>query len=570
MKKRWTIKDKSDPKTILSLSKELNQLEPTLCNILIQRGINTFDKAKAFFRPNMDGTHDPFLMKDMDKAVKRIQKAIREEESILIYGDYDVDGTTSVALVYSFLKAIYPKVNYYIPDRYQEGYGISFKGIDFAEENGIHLIIALDCGIKAVEKIDYANNKGIDFIICDHHLPGNELPKAHAILDPKRKGCNYPFKELSGCGVGYKLMQAFSQEEKIPQEQLTEKLDLLAVSICADIVPIVEENRIFTHFGLQKLNSNPQEGFKAMLATANLKRKELTVTDVVFTLAPRINAAGRIESGGKAVEAMLSGDSGSAKIASISINENNTDRKALDKLITEEAIAMIEGDEQLLQQKTTVLFKNDWHKGVIGIVASRCIESYYRPTIILTESNGKVAGSARSVKGFNVYDAIEQCSDLLEQFGGHKYAAGMTLKKENISAFQKRFEEVVSASIPENLLIPEIEIDSELDLSTISPKFYAVLKQFAPFGPKNMKPVFLSTSVKEKGFARIVGNDHLKLDLLDAQNETTQLPAIAFNQGKHLDYVRSGNPFDVVYTIEENEWNGVISLQLNVKDIRPS
>jgi len=570
MKKRWTIKENSEASTILSLSKELNNLDPTLTNILIQRGIDTFDKAKAFFRPNIEATHDPFLMKDMDKAVSRVQKAIEENETILIYGDYDVDGTTSVALVYSFLKGLHDKIHYYIPDRYQEGYGISFKGIDFAEEKGISLIIALDCGIKANEKIDYANKKGIDFIICDHHLPGKELPKAHAILDPKRIDCNYPFKELSGCGVGYKLMQAFSEKENIPQEKLTEKLDILAVSICADIVPIIEENRIFTHFGLQKLNSNPQKGFKAMLATANIKRKELTVTDVVFTLAPRINAAGRIESGNKAVAAMLSGDSESAEMASASINENNIDRRTLDKLITEEAIAMIESNEKLLKQKTTVLFKEDWHKGVIGIVASRCIESYYRPTIILTESNGKVAGSARSVKGYSVYDAIEKCSDLLEQFGGHKYAAGMTLKKENVSAFQKKFEEVVSATITDDLLIPEIEIDSELDLSAITPKFNKILKQLAPFGPKNMKPVFLSKAVKEKGFARIVGNDHLKLDLFDPSNETVQLPAIAFNLGQHLDGIKSGNPFDVVYTIEENEWNGVVSLQLNIKDIRPS
>lgn len=569
MLKRWTIRSKSEQYLIDNLSKALNNLDPSLTNILIQRGIDSFEKAKAFFRPDIGQTHDPFLMKDMDRAVSRLQQAIKKGENILIYGDYDVDGTTSVALVYSFLEKFYSQIDYYIPDRYQEGYGVSFKGIDYASDNDISLVIALDCGIKANEKIAYAQEKGIDFIICDHHLPGDHLPLAHAILDPKQKDCNYPFKELSGCGVGFKFMQAYSIKENLSLDLLYSKLDILAVSICADIVPIIDENRIYTHYGIKKLNQHPQIGFKAMLQTANVKRKWLTVTDVVFTLAPRINAAGRIESAKKAVEVMLSESISAAEANSLAINENNTDRRELDQSITEEAIAMIEADEKLKQQKTTVLYHPDWHKGVIGIVASRCIESYYRPTIILTQSNGMVSGSARSVKGFNVYQAIEQCSELLEQFGGHKYAAGMTLKEENVTAFQQIFEEVVSSSIPEKLLTPEIEIDSEIALNAINSKFYKVLKQFAPFGPQNMKPIFISTGVKDKGFARIVGNNHLKVDVVDPKDPSIQFGAIGFNLGHHLESVQEGKLFDFAYTLEENEWNGTVSLQLNIKDIRP-
>ncbi|MEQ8623569.1 MAG: single-stranded-DNA-specific exonuclease RecJ [Vicingaceae bacterium] len=570
MEKRWSLKEKAEEKKIQELSDQLNGLNKTLCNLLIQRGIETYQKAKAFFRPSLSALHDPFLMKDMSKAVTRIQTAIKQKEHILIYGDYDVDGTTSVALVYSFLREVYPNLSYYIPDRNKEGYGISKQGIDFAFDKEISLIIALDCGIKAVEKVAYANKKNIDFIICDHHLPGEELPKAHAILDPKQKDCNYPFKELSGCGVGFKLMQAFAEKENIPIKQLHNKLDILAVSICADIVPIVGENRILTHFGLKKLNSNPQAGFKAMLEIANVKKKELTVTDVVFTLAPRINAAGRIESGNKAVEAMLSADAELALESGNYINIQNNERRNFDQAITQEALAMIEADDKLVKQKTTVLFKEDWHKGVIGIVASRCIETYYRPTIILTESNGKASGSARSVKDFSVYEALEQCSELLEQFGGHKYAAGMTMAKENIPAFQAKFEEVVAASIPDKLLIPEIEIDAELELSEISAKFYQILKQFAPYGPENMSPLFLTKHVIEKGAARIVGKNHLKLEIVDPKNPAYFYPAIGFNLGDKIDLIKQQQAFDVVYSIEENEWNGKISLQLNVKDIRPA
>jgi len=570
MEKRWTLLPQAEEKTIQKLSSSLNNLHEALCNILINRGIDDFDKAKLFFRPSLDQLHDPFLMKNMDKAVQRLQKAILNEENILVYGDYDVDGTTSVALVYSYLSNHYKNISYYIPNRYTEGYGISYQGIDFADENDISLIIALDCGIKAVEKIDYANKKNIDFIICDHHLPGDTVPNAVAVLDPKQVDCKYPFKELSGCGVGFKFMQAWAEEEQHEVDPLFSLIDILAVSICADIVPITGENRVLCHFGVKKLNKNPQPGFKAMLEIANNKKKELTVTDIVFTLAPRINAAGRIESGNKAVEVMLSQNPQLADEGGNYIDLQNTDRKELDKTITREALAMIESDETLKMQKTTVLFKKDWHKGVIGIVASRCIENYYRPTIILTESKGMAAGSARSVKGFSVYNAIEACSDLLEQFGGHKYAAGMTMPIENIPAFQKKFEEVVAKSIDPEMLIPEIEIDAELDLAAIEPKFYKVLKQFAPFGPVNMKPTFISKRVYAKANARIVGNDHLKLEVIANQNDFQGIAGIGFNLGNKMDLIRSGKPFDVAYHIEENEWQGRTTLQLMVQDIKPS
>ncbi len=570
MEKRWTLLPQAEKETIQKLSSSLNNLNETLCNILINRGIHDYEKAKTFFRPNTNQLHSPFLMKNMDKAVARLQKAIRNNENILIFGDYDVDGTTSVALVYSYLSSYYKNLSYYIPNRYTEGYGISYQGIDFAEENDITLVIALDCGIKAVDKIDYANKKNIDFIICDHHLPGDTVPDAIAVLDPKQADCNYPYKELSGCGVGFKFMQAWAEEEKHEVDPLFSLIDILAVSICADIVPITGENRVLCHYGVKKLNKNPQPGFKAMLEIANNKKKELTVTDIVFTLAPRINAAGRIESGNKAVEVMLSQNPQLADEGGNYIDLQNTDRKELDKTITKEALGMIEADEALKAQKTTVLFKNDWHKGVIGIVASRCIENYYRPTIILTESKGMAAGSARSVKGFSVYNAIEACSDLLEQFGGHKYAAGMTMPLENVPAFQKKFEEVVASTIDHDLLIPEIEIDAELNLSDIEPRFYKVLKQFAPFGPLNMKPTFVSKGVYEKGQARIVGDNHLKLEVITNKNDARGIAGIAFNMGKKMEILKSGEPFDVVYHIEENEWQGRTSLQLMVQDIKRS
>lgn len=568
MEKRWTLLPQAEKERIQKLSSSLNNLNETLCNILINRGIDDFEKAKTFFRPHTNQLHSPFLMKNMDKAVARLQKAIKNNENILIYGDYDVDGTTSVTLVYSYISSYYKNLSYYIPNRYTEGYGISYQGIAFAEENDVSLIIALDCGIKAVEKIDYANKKNIDFIICDHHLPGDTVPDAIAVLDPKQVDCEYPYKELSGCGVGFKFMQAWAEEEKHEVDKLFSLVDILAVSICADIVAITGENRVLCHYGVQKLNKNPQPGFKAMLEIANNKKKELTVTDIVFTLAPRINAAGRIESGNKAVEVMLSQNPQLADEGGNYIDIQNTDRKELDKTITKEALAMIEADEKLKARKTTVLFKNDWHKGVIGIVASRCIENYYRPTIILTQSKGMAAGSARSVKGFSVYNAIEECSELLEQFGGHKYAAGMTMPLENVPAFQKKFEEVVASTIDDELLIPEIEIDAVLDLADIETKFYRVLKQFAPFGPLNMKPTFVSKGVYEKGQARIVGDNHLKLEIVAHKNNTKGIAGIAFNMGKKMDLLKNGEPFDVVYHIEENEWQGRTTLQLMVQDIK--
>src|SRR5690554_484700 len=570
MKNRWNILPTADQKKVQSLAVELNKLNPTLANILIQRGVDTFEKAKDYFRPSLNDLHDPFLMKDMQKAVERLQAAIEKGEKVLIYGDYDVDGNTSVALVYSYLKQFYSNIEYYIPDRYTEGYGISYQGIDFAKENDFSLIIALDCGIKAIEKIAYANEKNIDFIICDHHTPGESTPEAVAVLDTKRKDCQYPFKELSGCGVGFKLMQAYATSENLELESLLDKIDFLAVSICADIVPMVGENRILTYYGMKKLNSQPQKAFSAMLNTAGVNKKELTVTDVVFTIAPRINAAGRMKSGNEAVALLISKDIVSAEKSSTQINIYNNDRKLHDSSITQEALAIIAEDKQLLQQKTTVLYNEGWHKGVIGIVASRCIESYYRPTIILTKSKGMAAGSARSVKGFNIYNALEACEELLEQFGGHKYAAGMTLPIENIPAFQKRFEEVVADSIPQALLSPEIEIDANLSLDEVDNKFYNILRQFAPVGPGNMKPVFISRGLKEKGDGSLLKEKHLKLNIYDPKTAKNYYPAIGFNLYEKYHLVKSGEPFDMVYTIELNEWNGRSTIQLNIKDIRAS
>lgn len=570
MEKRWTFVERAEDSKISALSDELNSLSPTLCNILLQRGIDSFEKAKSFFRPNLEELHDPFLMKDMDLAVKRLQQAIEKKENILIYGDYDVDGTTSVSLLYSYLSLHYSQLDYYIPDRYSEGYGISFEGIDYASDNDISLIIALDCGIKAIEKVTYANSKNIDFIICDHHRPGDKLPEAVAVLDPKREDCNYPFDELSGCGVGFKFMQAFARSSGLDESQLFGFIDLLAISICADIVPILDENRIFTHFGMIKLNTHPLPGIEAMMKIANVDKKELSVTDVVFTLAPRINAAGRIENGKKAVEVLISQDVEAAFEGSEHIDGHNNSRRELDKQITEEALQMIASDPILLERKSTCLYKEDWHKGVIGIVASRCIESFYRPTIIFTESNGKLAGSARSVKGFDVYNAIEACSELIEQFGGHKYAAGLTIKKENIEAFQLKFEEVVANRITENLLKPEIRLDAAIKLDEINPKFYKVLKQFSPCGPGNMRPVFAVESVCERGYARIVGNDHLKLEIVDPDYPGVFYPAIGFGLGSKLDLVAKGKKFDIAFVIDENVWNGSTSLQLVLKDIKAS
>ncbi|TAL62762.1 MAG: single-stranded-DNA-specific exonuclease RecJ [Bacteroidetes bacterium] len=738
--KRWKIKESAPAEVIDRLVKEV-KVSPVIANLLWDRGVNTYDEAKLFFRPQLAHLHDPFLMKDMDKAVARIEKAIKNKEKILIYGDYDVDGTTSVALVYSFFRQQTPSnspkggesegrrttpnyhtsdkqmwkllhkkavemrdnptpaenvmwqllrkhgvdfhfrrqhlidrfivdfvclekslvvevdgdvhdyqkqedkdrtnflnserftvirfrneevigntddvvkqisdklqslpsrnalhaqplsplgrdgvgselIDFYIPDRYKEGYGISTAGIDFAAENNFSLIIALDCGIKSIDKVEYANKKNIDLILCDHHLPGEKIPDAVAVLDPKRKDCPYPYKELSGCGIGFKLVQAFSQKNNIPLEKLEQYLDLCAISIAADIVPITGENRILAFYGLKQINTSPRPGIRAMMEMTKMK-KELTITDIVFVIGPRINAAGRMESGKKAVEMLISSTSEHAIETGNYLDKNNSDRRDLDIFTTQQALAMIAESSILQLRKTTVLFDPNWHKGVIGIVASRLTETYYRPTILLTQSNGVVSGSARSVKDFDVYEAISACSDLLEQFGGHKYAAGLTLKPENVKAFQEKFEQVVSATIADEMLIPEIEIDAEINFSDITPGFYNILKQFGPFGPGNMNPIFMTKKVSEKGYTSIVGKNHLKMELKQTSPRLTptlskgeggnpkergvSFPAIAFGMDEHYEYVAKKNSFTVCYHINEQEWEGKSYLQLQVKDLK--
>lgn len=567
MKKNWRIKAQGDPETVKQLSQQLN-INPVLANLLVQRGINTFEEAKNFFRPSLDQLHDPFLMKDMDKAIERLNRAIADKETVLIYGDYDVDGTTAVSLVYTFIASFYDKVDYYIPDRYKEGYGISFDGIDFAAENNVKLIIALDCGIKAIDKVAYAKAKGVDFIICDHHRPGNEIPKAVAVLDPKRSDCHYPYDELSGCGVGFKLIQAYAQQHGIDFNLLIPYLDLVVVSIAADIVPITGENRILAHFGLKQLNTNPRQGIKTLLELSNVKR-ELSVSDLVFVIGPRINAAGRIDNGKKAVALLVSKDAELAKESGIGINKNNTDRRDLDAITTQQALEMIERSENFMHRKTTVLFHPNWHKGVVGIVASRLTEKYYRPTIILTESNGLITGSARSVKDFDLYEAINACSDLLEQFGGHKYAAGLTLKPENLEAFCEKFEATVAASIEEYMLTPEIDIDARINFEQLSFKFQNIIRQLAPFGPGNPTPVFMTEDATDKGYAKLVGLNHLKMDIYQAGTPSVILPAIAFQQGDKYNLISKNALFNICYSLETNEWNGNVTLQLNIKDILP-
>lgn len=575
MEKRWKIKPAADEILVKKLASELG-VDPVTSALLIQRGINTFEEARKFFRPSLSDLHDPFLMKDMDLAVERIQRAMENKEKILVFGDYDVDGTTAVALMYGFLKKMIEQlttepaadlIDYYIPDRYSEGYGISFQGIDFAKENKFTLIIALDCGIKSIDKIEYANQNNIDFIICDHHRPGPILPAAVAVLDPKRTDCNYPFDELCGCGVGFKLAQAFVQKNNLPFQELTEYLDLAAISIASDLVPITGENRTLCYFGLEQINKNPRKGIKAILELADVKQ-EITINELVFTVGPRINAAGRIETGRNAVALLVSDTHENAKNSGMSINVTNLERRTLDQTITQQALQMIAESQEMATRKSTVLFHPEWHKGVIGIVASRLIEKYYRPTIILTESNGKATGSARSVKDFDVYDAIEACSDLLEQFGGHKYAAGLTLKLENIQAFQQRFEEIVCSTIQEHQLVPEIEIDAILELKDITPRFFRILKQFSPFGPGNMSPIFITKQIMDKGYVRIVGNNHLKLDIHAINNPAESFSSIAFGQAGHFDAVLRRSSFSACYTIEENNYNGTVSLQLNVKDLK--
>lgn len=569
MHKNWVIREQGNDSDLNHLQEALN-VDPPVANLLVQRGITTFEQARAFFRPNLSYLHDPFLMKDMDKAVDRIREAITKEQKLLVYGDYDVDGTTAVALVYSYFKDYFRSIDYYIPDRYREGYGISFAGIDYADQNGYRLIIALDCGIKANEKIEYARSRGIDVIICDHHTPGLDIPAAVAVLDAKRPDCPYPYKELSGCGVGFKLIQAFQKNQNKAFEDLTKYLDLVAVSIASDIVPITGENRVLAFFGLDRINHNPSTGIKAIIKIANIGSKEITVEDIVFRIGPRINAAGRMESGRKSVDLLISENITEAMAMSETINVFNSDRRFIDTNITQEALTMINADPGLRNMKSTVLFNPKWHKGVIGIVASRLLEHYYRPTVILTKSNGYATGSARSVNGFDLYQAIEECSDLLENFGGHKYAAGLTMDLNNVENFQKRFEEVVNDNILPDQLIPVVEIDTEIQLSEITPKFFRILKQFRPFGPENLAPVFLTENVSDNGEGKVVGmnGEHLKLSLVQEEDPFHVFPAIAFQQGNKYPRIAGGHAFDICYTIEENVFRGEANLQLNVKDIK--
>jgi len=562
---RWTLKPLLASKKVTALADELS-IQTNLASLLVQRGIENFQEAKTFFRPNLTDLHNPFLMQDMQVAVERIEKAIANNENILVYGDYDVDGTTAVSLVASYLKTYYFNVASYIPDRYEEGYGISYKGIDFAKDNNFTLIIALDCGIKAIDKIDYATKKSIDFIICDHHRPAKELPKAIAVLDPKREDCQYPYDELCGCGVGFKLIQALASRKGKSIEDLRPYLDLVATAIAADIVPITGENRILAYYGLQEINANPRVGIQAIIN--QVKKDKLSITDVVFTIAPRINAAGRMKHGNYAVALLTETnlEIATSKAAEIEVFNNN--RKDLDKVITQEGLVQIIANNEE-KNYTSVVYQEDWHKGVIGIVASRLTETYYRPTLVFTKSGNKLAASARSVRGFDVYKALEACSEYIEQFGGHKYAAGLTLLEKDYKNFKQTFEAVVKETIPKEFLIPEISISQEIELSEITSKFYRILKQFEPFGPKNMKPIFLTKNLKDSGYCKKVGadGDHLKLTVVSGD---TKFNAIGFNLGKWYPEIANGKAFDIVFSIEENYWNGETSLQLSVKDIQIS
>nr|WP_314838268.1 single-stranded-DNA-specific exonuclease RecJ [uncultured Flavobacterium sp.] len=564
---RWTLKPNPPEETVKHLAKALN-VEDFVATLLVQRGITTFEEARAFFRPSLDNLHDPFLMKDMDKAVSRIETAIENGENILVFGDYDVDGTTAVSLVSSYLKTYYPNVATYIPDRYDEGYGVSFKGIDFADDNEFTLIIALDCGIKSIDHVNYAKAKNIDFIICDHHRPGDSLPDAVAILDPKRDDCTYPYDELCGCGIGFKLIQALGSNREQSITDLIPYLDLVAAAIAADIVPMTGENRVLAHFGLQVINSDPRPGIKAIIH--QIKKQTLDITDVVFIIAPRINAAGRIKHGNHAVELLTEFDFEQAQQFASEIEAYNVERKDLDKLITKEALQQIENKGEQ-ERFTSVVFQEDWHKGVIGIVASRLIETYYRPTLVFTKSGDKYAASARSVKGFDVYNALESCAEHLEQFGGHMYAAGMTLLPEKYQEFKDAFEKEVKNTIHPDLLTPEIAVDAEINFTDITPKLIRILKQFEPFGPQNMTPIFLTQNIKDTGYGKTMGqeDDHLKLFVKQSRSFGTEgLAAIGFNLGNKIELTAHQKPFQALYCIDENEWNGKVSLQLRLRDIK--
>ena len=570
VEKIWKLREGADADNIRQLSSELG-VDPVLAELLVQRGVHTFEQARSFFRPSLDDLHDPFLMTDMDKAVERLHLAVSRGEKILVYGDYDVDGTTAVSLVYTFLRRLTRQLDFYIPERYDEGYGVSYKGIDWAAENGFGLIITLDCGIKANEKVEYARERGIDVIICDHHLPENDLPKAVAVLDPKREDCYYPFDDLSGCGVGFKLVQAYSQRYNIPFETLIPLLDLLVVSIASDLVSVVGENRILAHYGLKQLNSHPREGLLAMIQLSGLEPGHLTIDDIVFKIGPRINAAGRMESGRIAVELLTASNVNEAIRIGNEINEHNNERKNIDRRITQEALEMVESGGCLSSGKATIVYNPQWHKGVVGIVASRLVEAYYKPTIVFTMSQGGlVTGSARSVHGFDLYEAIESCADLLENFGGHLYAAGLTLKEENLPAFCERIEKHISGKIIPEMQTPVVDIDAMLNFSQITPKFLRILKQFQPFGPGNSAPVFRTDNVYDNGMGRKVGAEggHLKLELIQESHPYHHISAIAFNMADYFDHIKNGNPIDVCYSIVENYYRGTSNTQLRVKDLR--
>lgn len=566
---KWIIKEPADPAKVERLAAEVG-IDKVLADLLVKRGVETFDQARAFFRPSLDDLHDPFLMKDMDVAVERLHKAVVTGEKILVYGDYDVDGTTAVALVLSFIQRFTSNVDFYVPDRYDEGYGVSYKGIDWASERDFGLIITLDCGIKAIEKVDYARTKGIDMIICDHHLPEVSLPKAVAVLDPKREDCHYPFDDLSGCGVGFKLVQAYSAKYGVPFESLIPLLDLLVVSISSDLVTMVDENRVLAHFGLKQLNENPCQGLLAMINLSNIEPGHITVDDIVFKIGPRINAAGRIESGRLAVELLKATDAETAMFIGQKINENNNERKNIDREITQVALEMVESGNCLARKNATIVYNPEWNKGVVGIVASRLVEAYYKPTVVLTKSNGFVTGSARSIAGFDLYEAIESCSDLLENFGGHVYAAGLTLKEENLKEFARRMDDFIAHKVTAEMMTPIVEVDARLDFAQITPKFFRILKQLQPFGPGNNNPVFLTENVYDAGTGRKVGAGgvHMKLDLIQESQPYHQIPAIAFNMADFYDYIHEGNPVDVCYAIVENFYRGNSSIQLRIRDMR--
>ena len=572
--KKWLHRNTDNSEAIVQLQSVLS-IPYTIARLLVQRNVLDFETAKEFFKPDWSHTHDPYLMKDMDRAVQRITAAISNNEKILVYGDYDVDGTTAVSLVYSYLHKVHQSIDYYIPDRHNEGYGVSRKGVEFAANNGFSLIIALDCGIKANKHVKWAKNNGVEFIICDHHRPGDSLPEAVAILDPKREDCSYPYDELCGCAIGFKLIQAINKKLERNDDELNEYLDLVAIAIAADIVPMNGENRVLCTYGLKQINESPRIGIQPFIAAS--KKSTFNVNDVVFTIAPRINAAGRIHSGRKAVELLISSDSQLANSISEQINTYNSERKELDQTITNEALNMIANNPELQERKTTVLYSPEWHKGVIGIVASRLMETYYRPTIVLTKSGDLVAGSARSVHDFDVYNALEACSEELSQFGGHKYAAGMTLKEDQVQDFALKFEQVVSSSINPKQLIPFLDIDAELDFTELTPdiqgnpfpKLYRLLRRFSPFGPFNLRPIFVTHRVVDNGYSQAIGEEgkHLRLNIKQ-QNSSTVLSGIGFNLGHLAEEIKTGQPFSIAYTLEENEWNNNVSLQLNVKDIK--